>query len=348
MSNDPPAERVKEMLAKQDKGPSHLEIYPTRACNLHCLYCDVPSRPRVREMTPEKLKSIVKEGCEHGAHNIRLVGDGEPFIRKDVTLSLMEFAKQYPIYGTAITNGTLLNNEDLTRLVRMGWDELIFSLDTHDEETQDELRGATGAFRRVVAALRNIKAIKEAHGKKNPAILLSTVISRLNFRQLKGLAELAHELGIDQICFDSLVVYREWMKSLALDDEDKAEFMPIGHWVQENLKLGNIKSNIHFFLDSEALSRTTLQSAKRVDTPCLRPWYSMVVTPDGGVKPCCAYPDEIDSVRERSLMEVWRGRAFKGLRKSVLSGEGLPCYSFCSAHMQERNRQLGEMSLGKP
>ncbi len=327
--------RVRRIINGELVGPHTLEVYPTGACNLHCLYCDIPSRPKAKELSPIKFYRLVKDACENGVKEVRILGDGEPFARRSLTLSLMELAKKYGARGTVITNGTILREEDLRRIVEMEWDDLAISLDSHDEITQDEICGREGAFVRIVNTINTLNKIKKETGKDKPRLVLNTVISRLNFRHLLKLVEFSAKNKIAAIFFDSLVVYRDWMRRLALDETEKERFLEIAKETKEILKKHNIETNISSFMSKDSVSRSQ-EDKKEVENDCFSAHHTMIITPTGGVKPCCNFPGEVDSVRKKRLMAVWHGQAFKELRDS----KKFPCNSFCSSPFQERNKEI--------
>jgi len=63
---------------------------------------------------------------------------------------------------------------------------------------------------------------------------------------------------------------------------------------------------------------------------CLEPWRGLVVSSSGHVAPCCFFWDgEADSIRDKSLEEVWLGpymTAFRaGMREGKLTGDCRKC-----------------------
>ncbi len=319
-------------------GPLILELYPTRRCNLNCVYCDIPQRPSLLELDAKEMDALVTEACEHGAKEIRLLGEGEPLIRKKECLSLIETIKQYKVWGVLITNGTLFSLEDIKQLVALGWDEVVFSLDSDDAEVQDYIRGKRGVYKQVVSAMEQFKQVKNELNADKPHIKINCVISKLNYRDLMGLTKLAYSLGVDEIYFDSLVVYQPWMKRLKLGEREQQELQKELPKLLCGLQNCNIDSNLQYFIRSSEFSRDALTTKLNTNTTtCYRPWFCMVVQPDGTLRPCCNFSGTVASVKGKTLMGVWVGKEFQALRGDVLKGKQFKCSGFCTPPMRALN-----------
>lgn len=67
---------------------------------------------------------------------------------------------------------------------------------------------------------------------------------------------------------------------------------------------------------------TPLQKAKTSKTFCIYPWIHQYVGPPGDVKPCCNYlqNDQIGSLKENTLEEIWNNDKTKQMRLDMLNG----------------------------
>jgi len=67
---------------------------------------------------------------------------------------------------------------------------------------------------------------------------------------------------------------------------------------------------------------TPLEKAKNSKTFCIYPWVHQYVGPPGDVKPCCVYQqdEELGSLKENTLAEIWNNDKTKQMRLDMLNG----------------------------
>jgi radical SAM protein with 4Fe4S-binding SPASM domain len=75
-----------------------------------------------------------------------------------------------------------------------------------------------------------------------------------------------------------------------------------------------------------------LALAKTSKTFCIFPWIHQYVGPPGDVKPCCVYKytDEIGSLKENTLEEIWNNDRTKQMRLNFLNGVQDPSCAICN------------------
>ena len=166
--------------------------YLTWRCNLQCRHCWVSSSPSRSdpELDPETaLRTISRLDSRRISHLV-LTG-GEPLFRRDWP-ELLEAIRAANIVHSLETNGTLITERFIEALVagsEMGICHGInVSLDGVNATEHDALRG-TGAFERAV---RGVRASVEAGVNTE----IQCVISKLNYRSVAGLGDLADDLGV--------------------------------------------------------------------------------------------------------------------------------------------------------
>ena len=136
--------------------PYKATIILTNRCNLNCFACpNAASRyqknnPRFmmsRELSDEQWKSTIRQGLSLGVKEWYFMGGGEPTLKQDILVELIEDIKTNSVYNVCeiITNGTLLTEENIKRLVELRLDNVIISIDSHKKETHDYLRNSKGA-----------------------------------------------------------------------------------------------------------------------------------------------------------------------------------------------------------
>lgn len=348
-----PAE-IAARLRRWDQGPQGpltLEIYPTLACNLDCVFCDTTDRrrPPVGELSRERLLEIVDEAAALGVRRLFVLGGGEPLARRDATPDLMARAKAHGMEGVLTTNGTLLDAPLRDRLVAMGWDEVHVSIDAPTPELHDRLRGQPGAFRKAVRAACALSVARRARGADTPRVALHFVLTNLNYRTLPDMVRLAHALGAFRLDVDALIAYRPEQLALRLSPEQTAEVPAIAAEALALAESLGIASTLARFLDPGTLARgdTRVEAPEAPGlkgAPCLKAWHYLVVAADGRTSPCCVLAGEGGSAAHTPLAELWTSDPFLGrVRAGMLARDPLPRCRECSQNILAHEAAIREV-----
>ena len=120
---------------------SYLFIELTQRCNLHCDHCASDCGGAYKdELTTEQWKNFLKYVQEHfDTRSITLcVTGGEPMLRPDF-YEIMKYAQRQGLKWGMTTNGTLITEEDVPKLVHSGMKTVSISVDGL-EEYHDQFR----------------------------------------------------------------------------------------------------------------------------------------------------------------------------------------------------------------
>lgn len=317
-----------------------LEIYPTLACNLDCVFCDTTDRhrPPVDELSTERWLTIIDEAAAMGVQRVFVLGGGEPLLRRDTPVLLARI-KSLSMEGILTTNGTRLSASLAEQLIDWGWDEIHFSVDGPTPEIHDALRGQRGAFRRTIQAACRLSVLKRRRGITTPRIALHFVITRKNAHTLSDMVRLGHSLSAFRIDFDALIAYRPEQQRLALTPQQSAA-LP-GH-AAEALALAEslgIATTLGHFIDPDRPDRGSTPppaapGAGIKGAPCLKAWHYLTVDAAGKTSPCCVLAGEGGSAASGSLSDLWRNDPFLGaVRAGMLAKSPLPRCQECSANI---------------
>lgn len=230
-------ERIQKWMNGEKPGPYSLELYTDEGCNLFCKFCSAEGHG-VKHLDFEFANKIIEEAKELDVRVIRLIGVGEPFLKKEEMIRLMEKIKSYGMQGYTVTNCTLLGDEDVERLVEAGWDEMRVSLHAPDADTHDYLTGHRGAFAKVTRSLALFKKLKEERGLDNPTIRINFVLNKQNFRKIEEMIALCEEYGCGFVLLPLEVPdpSNKYLKELELDQNDREELKKIIQGIKEKIK----------------------------------------------------------------------------------------------------------------
>ncbi|MFX1398531.1 MAG: radical SAM/SPASM domain-containing protein [Promethearchaeota archaeon] len=172
------------------KIPYSAQIEVTLRCNAKCFFCSLHSLPshfigREREMTTDQIKNITTQISDLGVLSLSFTG-GEPTLRKDLPELIHHARFKHDLLTGLVSNGYLLPN--LLRNNKLeGLDYLIVSLDYPDPLLHDYFRGIK-VFDKVIESI-------EMAIKNKIKVIISTVVMKDNMKYLKGICELASNLG---------------------------------------------------------------------------------------------------------------------------------------------------------
>jgi MoaA/NifB/PqqE/SkfB family radical SAM enzyme len=133
--------------------PYILLIDPTSSCNLRCNGCWAADYSKTANLSFEKLDEIVSDAKKLGVYDIVFSG-GEPLMRKGDIIRLCE--KHYDLSFAMFTNGTLIDQEFASEMVRLGNLNAFISIEGFEEKT--DFRRGEGTFQRVIDAMDILKS----------------------------------------------------------------------------------------------------------------------------------------------------------------------------------------------
>lgn len=271
----------------------------TQQCNLRCSHClSASGQPAPDELSTAEVLELVEQFARAKVFQINF-GGGEPFIRKDF-MQIIDACHERGIMTCISTNGTLFNEDLVSRLARSSLIAIQVSLDGATEAVCDRIRGK-GTYK--VA----LKAVKLLAATRIPTSI-NTVLTAENAGEMDALDGLARSLGV------SLRVSRfrpsgrgaENWQQLRPGEEQLLNF---AKWLE---KSGDVRTGDSFFsLSSQQRQGLGLNLCGAAKLTCC-------VGPNGNVYPCAFLQRHeflAGSVRSRSFQEIWdENQIFSSLR----------------------------------
>ena len=177
-------------------------LYITDRCDLTCKHCLYKTTLASRDIGSRICCQLLRVFSSLGARKLTLIG-GEPTLYgcKEGWRSLLEVIDEAARLGYEYvrldTNGQfrgdLLQASTFTQL-----DDLAFSLDGHNAETNDGLRGP-GTFSKCVKRIREAVAL-------GYHVTVTTCVHTANQDRLEEMVELCTELGVQELNFHPLFI----------------------------------------------------------------------------------------------------------------------------------------------
>jgi len=327
-------------LKKNKVGPARILIDPTDRCNLNCLFCwRNDSNQVTEEIRDERLLKLVDEASLLDVKEWIISGGGDPFSRKEIMLELIKKIKKNKMWGQVITNGTLLNEEDIRKIVESGWDQIQISVDG-PKKIHDFLRNKAGTFDKVIYNLKCFEKYKKELKKDKPNIGFNVVLCNKNYKYISYLIKLAYKFNCNQVWFEMIAPWSEKARKLQFSEKEKKDlekYIKKGKALAEKL---NIWTNIHYYLP-ENKTETHSQKKSINGTYCLAPWFSVKIHPTGATGPCCSFyrHESLGNIKNETLNNIWFD-GFEKLRKKMLN-KNVPKY--CEECTEGQKKELDEI-----
>jgi MoaA/NifB/PqqE/SkfB family radical SAM enzyme len=255
------------------------------------------------------------------------------------------------MWGLLTTNGTLLTRRDAELLVKMGWDQVQFSIDGPNKKINDFLR-PPNSFDRIIKAVKTLRKVRDSDNSKKPYIGFNTILNKMNFDKIDEMIELAYEVGAELVFFEP--IYPGYSEiDLTIPEKGKEKIIKSIKSGKRLAKRLGIDTNAGDFLevnlaDKSNLREKILREVKGLNgfigAPCLRPWYLMGIKASGFAG-CCSTFETGEFIQGKHLEEVWFGKIFSKLREEMINKK-IPDYcSKCSVVVLTENRFLRKMLM---
>ena len=131
--------------------PNFFVVSPTMRCNLHCRGCYASDYSSSGELSFDRLDRLLSEAKELGMFFFTFSG-GECFLRPDL---LDLWGKHDDCYFQVYTNGTLIDDALVDRLVELGNVSPMISVEGDPERT--DARRGPGAYDKILSAFERLR-----------------------------------------------------------------------------------------------------------------------------------------------------------------------------------------------
>jgi MoaA/NifB/PqqE/SkfB family radical SAM enzyme len=322
---------------RAESGPLLGTVILSYACNYRCTFCELPQRSIRRrkegwdEFTTDDWKAVLRGFAALRTTGVGFTG-GEPFVRKDCA-ELLEHSLSFGMVTHVNTNGHLLDDALIDRLVGMGLDSVNVSLDAAEAATHDRLRGHPGSFERVtdrIAALA--RARDRSKSSRRTRVAITSVLTPDNADQVVAMADLAEKLGADSLGFIPMHEY--------VGRTELAEVAPERPWAAKMAKateeLKRLKAERSILENSEGYIALFSDCFAGRPSPirCRAPDWSLVVDCYGRVFPCVPLSEvdrPIGRVKSGELASFWKSDLAAAARRDLASCRA--CYWNCHTEM---------------
>ncbi len=305
--------RARQMyLQDPTRGPRRLLLEPTTGCNHQCIMCWDHSL-RLVKPTPgwfmpfEQINNLLHDMSELGTEEVWLAGRGEPLVHPKAK-EIFQTIGSLGMRSIITTNAGRLTDELADQLCEWGLQQLSISIDSGSPETYTQVHCGPPEDRARILAL--IKRLSQRPHK--PRLLVSMVLSQLNFRELLALVRDAIEAGVTGIVVGGMRPVPFDSTDLALSDED---------WKQVRDDLAKASeltraAGVDLATDNiRPVEKPRSQAWPYANMACFIGHLFTVIDVHGNVHGCCTCQNKLGSLSEASFRDIWWSRPYQLYRK---------------------------------
>lgn len=213
-------------LTEAPDRPIGAKLEITYACNLRCGFCytDSPRHTlqRTPELSDEQWREVVRQSLELGIVEAVVTG-GEPFLRRELTLEVIETLTRAGVGVTLNTNGWFVEETVARRLGELRGVTAHVSLDGARPGLHDGSRGVPGSWRRAIGGIDRLLSA-------GVGVCVVHVVTPSNSSAVPAFLEQMWELGVHWLRVTPVIVTGaaarggDWKISRAELDEAIAGF----------------------------------------------------------------------------------------------------------------------------
>ena len=137
--------------------PEFLFLSINEICNLRCQHCNYwrTKQPSLGVLTISRQDEILAEFAELSPQGKVVICGGEPMLDVGPYFQVCATSRSLGLRTLSVINGTMVTSaSDADKVLEIGPDEISISLDGHNEEIHDRMRGRKGAFIQTTDALK--------------------------------------------------------------------------------------------------------------------------------------------------------------------------------------------------
>ncbi len=266
-----------------------LRFQVTRECNFTCPWCfSDAAKPLEDELTLAEVSRVVDQFIACGLKTMTLTG-GEPLLRKDFSLGLLKCLREKKIYAKLFTNGSLLDDKTIRALAGIA-NEVQISL--YAEDYWPKIRSLAGGLK-----------------KKGIRVVLRATLTSKNYSQVKKIVSFAEDCGADALRARPFVAkgrgsrHKDYLMS-ALEYKKSIGYLA-GQRRNKDYPIQLLTPSFYFLYDKKVNPDLFSAYGFRGYTLCKCIEYTGTILPDGGVRACGYFPQDLGNIRKENFAEIW-------------------------------------------
>ncbi len=287
----------------------------TERCNLACKNCDIWKSDNHTEMSLTSWKKIISQIKKVSPQANIIISGGEPFLSENFW-PLIKHIKDLDLKVTINTNGSLLTDEVINKLIQYRVDKVELSLYSLKKETLETIRGSQLAGQALSALERLVKH------ELNNKIMIAWLLTKYNIEETPEAIEYFTKQNIwislqpldsNVQALDNLTITNSDITNNPLWPKDKESitqtFNQLIRMKKEGLLIYNRLSQLELIKDYY------LNNLKAINKlPCYCGVKNFIVSSQGNVHFCFSGP-AIGNLLQQSAQEIWQSAKAQSVRQ---------------------------------
>ena len=301
-------------------------IEQNNTCNLKCRMCGF-SDPRVaavpRYHMPAGLFEAIARQVFPTTTYLHMSLMTEPFMTAGFPDRLM-LVSQYGVpYSRVVTNGTLLTEAIIEKILDAQITSLTFSIDGGTRQIYEEIR--VGArFDTVLAKIDLFRELRARRGAALPRLQINHVLMQRNVDHFEEFLALLDSIRPEQVDVRTI---EPMTYATGGESKDPAFFEKVRRLrpLFADCCRRNHIEDCGFIRDQPGVIDLMTASGRRMT--CQRPWDTLAIHANGDVHPCMSWTrPPVGNLARQSFDEIWNGAELGRLRDEFeLAKPGIDC-----------------------
>jgi len=263
------------------------------------------------ELTLKEATHVIDEMHSLGTQAVIFSG-GEPLLRKDFVLQLIEHCDNLGIVPAMLSNGLLMTPQTVLELKEAGLKAVGLPIDSVVPEKHDHLRNVPGSFGKTLQAIKTCLEL-------DLEVVVTTMALKDTYTEMPARIEYLYGLGVDEVAvYDLVPVGRgKDVMANAMTIEQRVNLIKWLQSRQEDIEITFTMSGGMPLYPEIACEMHRNHGTKAKDLLIKEFWIHQGIgchagnmyfslRPNGDVYPCPFLPIKVGNVREQSLREIWR------------------------------------------
>lgn len=330
----------------------------TGVCNLRCKQCTLHRiRSHVKgkdSVMPISLFERIAKEVFPFAHTVSLSCEAEPTLHPEFD-AVLEIVKQTPgpVYFVT-THGNGISDQRLQAMVDSGIGGIAVSVDGMSADTYESIR-ERGKFEKVIRTLRTLAKMKAAKGIPifgGPLLQINYTLMQSTIDELEDAVRFCAEYGVAHLVvvhMHGAEINQLHEESLQLTPERSDSILTRAQKLARAL---GVQTFFPPFFEPlvriNGVSKEIVNPASYNQPACLAPWNMLRIRYNGDILPCDLWDMNlpIDSISNKSFMEIWNSAHFIRLRESHIQRQ--PAFGPCKGCTATSPDNLEKKSAQNP
>jgi len=293
----------------------------TPKCNIDCVYCyniwKKDANYQQKELNFDDIKNLFEKLIkETEIEGITITG-GEPLLHENL-FEIIDFFKQKNINVGLTTNGILLTDLLIDKLIKSGISYVEISLDSLNLENYKTLTN-DNQLNKVKQSILNFK-------KHNITLTVSTIITKINLEDISNIIDLCYGFSVDFLSLNRFI-------SQGKDKQLIEKLKPTNQQIKYVLDLANSKSlnyklpiNISVPIEDCIISHKNYPNLKFGTCGCgSKKW---LIDSVGNLRTCELNPNILGNLFKQSFQELINLQEVKNFQNKTFKKDCNQCKAF--------------------